>query len=81
VLEGYPLPRRIEPLLVEKIVRASTFDGGAVISLRGGDYELTVGQDLSVGYAYHDKHEVELYLVESFTFRVLESAAAVRLAR
>jgi uncharacterized linocin/CFP29 family protein len=81
VLEGYPLPRRIEPLLVEKIVRASTFDGGAVISLRGGDYELTVGQDLSVGYAYHDKHEVELYLVESFTFRVLEPAAAVRLAR
>jgi uncharacterized linocin/CFP29 family protein len=50
-----------------------------VLSLRGGDYELTVGQDLSVGYAYHDKHEVELYLTESFTFRVLEPAAAVRL--
>jgi uncharacterized linocin/CFP29 family protein len=81
VLEGHPLPRRIEPLLVERIVRATTFDGGVVLSLRGGDYELTVGQDLSVGYAHHQKHEVELYLAESFTFRVLEPAAAVRLAR
>ena len=81
VLEGHPLPRRIEPLLVERIVRATSFDGGVVLSLRGGDYELTVGQDLSVGYAHHEKHEVELYLAESFTFRVLEPAAAVRLAR
>src|SRR6185436_2341364 len=81
VLEGHPLPRRIEPLLVEKIVRATAFDGGVVLSLRGGDYQLTVGQDLSVGYAHHDKHEVELYLAESFTFRVLEPAAAVRLGR
>ena len=80
-VEGHPLPRRIEPLLVERIVRATTFEGGLVISLRGGDYELTVGQDLSVGYAHHEKHEVELYLTESFTFRVLESAAAVRLTK
>jgi uncharacterized linocin/CFP29 family protein len=81
VLEGHPLPRRIEPLLVERIVRATTFNGGVVLSLRGGDYELTVGQDLSIGYAHHEKHEVELYLAESFTFRVLEPAAAVRLSR
>jgi uncharacterized linocin/CFP29 family protein len=80
-VEGHPLTRQIAPLLVEKIVRATAFDGGAVVSLRGGDYELTVGQDLSVGYAHHEKHEVELYLTESFTFRVLEPAAAVRLTR
>ena len=80
-IEGHPLPRRIEPLLVERIVRATAFDGGVVLSLRGGDYQLTVGQDLSVGYAHHEKHEIELYLTESFTFRVLEPAAAVRLAR
>jgi uncharacterized linocin/CFP29 family protein len=79
VLEGHPLARSIAPL-VDKIVRATAFVGGVVLSLRGGDYELTVGQDLSVGYAFHDKHEVELYVTESFTFRVLEPAAAVRLA-
>ena len=78
--EGHPLAKRIEQLLVDRpIVRATAIDGGVVLSLRGGDYELTVGQDLSVGYAHHDKNEVELYLTESFTFRVLEPAAAVRL--
>jgi uncharacterized linocin/CFP29 family protein len=78
--EGHPLAKRIEGLLVERpILRAAALEGGVVLSVRGGDFELTVGQDLSVGYAYHDKHQVELYLTESFTFRVLEPAAAVRL--
>lgn len=79
--DGHSLARRIEQLLVDKpIVRAEALTGGAVISLRGGDYELTVGQDLSIGYAHHTKDEVELYLTESFTFRVLEPSAAVRLS-
>jgi uncharacterized linocin/CFP29 family protein len=80
-VEGHPLPRRIEPLLVDRIVRATSLTGGVVLSLRGGDYELTVGQDLAVGYAHHEKHELELYITESFTFRVLEPAAAVRLVK
>ncbi|MCW5834405.1 MAG: bacteriocin family protein [Labilithrix sp.] len=78
--EGHPLAKRIEQQLVDRpIVRAEAVNGAAVLSLRGGDYELYVGQDLSIGYAYHTKDEVELYLTESFTFRVLEPAAAVRL--
>jgi uncharacterized linocin/CFP29 family protein len=40
-----------------------------------------VGQDLAIGYAHHDKDQVELYLTESLTFRVLEPAAAVALVR
>jgi len=76
--EGYPLAKRIQPLVDKPIVRAEAIQGGAVASMRGGDYELTVGQDLSIGYAYHTKTEVELYLTESFTFRVLEPTAAVR---
>jgi len=52
-----------------------------LLSIRGGDYELTVGQDLSVGYASHDRTTVELYLTESFTFRVLEDKAAILLRR
>ena len=76
--EGYPLAKRIEQRLIDKpIIRAEAVNGGAVLSLRGGDYELTVGQDLSIGYAYHTKDEVELYLTESFMFRVLEPTAAV----
>lgn len=81
--DGYPLRRRIqENLLDGTLVWAPVLEEGAVLlSKRGGDYELTVGQDLSIGYASHDRREVELYLTESFTFRVLENKAAVLLRR
>jgi uncharacterized linocin/CFP29 family protein len=81
--DGYPLRRRIEESIpVASLVWAPALRGGAVLlSTRGGDYELTVGQDLSVGYAMHDRTDVELYLTESFTFRVLEEKAAIFLRR
>ena len=79
--EGYPLAKQIEQLVDRPLVRAVAIDSAVVMSVRGGDFELWVGQDLSIGYAHHDKHEVELYLTESFTFRVLEPSAAVPLLR
>ena len=80
--DGYPLAKRLtEQVLDGPLVRAAAIEGGVLLSVRGGDYELTVGQDLSIGYAAHDRQTVELYLTESFTFRVLEAVAAVRLSR
>jgi uncharacterized linocin/CFP29 family protein len=80
--DGHPIARRIEQQIVDRpLVRSEAIRDGVLMSVRGGDYELTVGEDLSIGYAYHSKQEVELYLTESFTFRVLEPAAAVRLGR
>ncbi|MEO8548811.1 MAG: family 1 encapsulin nanocompartment shell protein [Kofleriaceae bacterium] len=81
--DGYPLQRRIEENLgVTPIVWAPALRGGAVLlSIRGGDYELTVGQDLSIGYAGSTREQVELYITESFTFRVLEDKAAILLRR
>lgn len=84
--DGYPLRKRIERTLIDgPILWAPALRGDVacalLVSLRGGDFELTVGQDLSVGYAFHDRENVELYLTESFTFRVLEPAAAVKLIR
>ncbi len=81
--DGYPLRRRLEESLRDvSLVWAPALQGGAVLlSVRGGDYELTVGQDLSIGYAFHDRTDVELFLTESFTFRVLEAKAAIFLSR
>ncbi|HEY2514565.1 MAG TPA: family 1 encapsulin nanocompartment shell protein [Polyangiaceae bacterium] len=81
--DGYPLRRRFEEGLRDvSLVWAPALQGGAaLISVRGGDYELTVGQDLSIGYAIHDRTDVELFLTESFTFRVLEEKAAILLSR
>ena len=50
--DGYPVAKRItEQVLDGPLVRAAAIEGGVLLSVRGGDYELTVGQDLSVGYA------------------------------
>lgn len=77
---GYP-PRRIVKGLLEDgpILWSPALDGGVLLSTRGGDFQLVVGLDIAVGYATHDRSKVELYLTESFTFRVLEPAAAVEL--
>ena len=48
-----------------------------MLSLRGGDFILDSGQDLSIGYLDHDADAVRLYLEESFSFRVIEPDAAV----
>jgi uncharacterized linocin/CFP29 family protein len=77
--DGYPIRERVARVLDGPIVWAPAVDGAVVLSTRGGDFQLTVGQDLSIGYAAHDKDTVALYLTESFTFRVLERAAAVHL--
>ena len=51
-----------------------------VMSQGDGHFLLDVGEDLSIGYESHDTEKVELYLVESFTFRVATPEAAVALA-
>jgi uncharacterized linocin/CFP29 family protein len=77
--KAYPLRTRIEALITGGIHWSPVLEGGAVLSRRGGDLEMTVGQDLTIGYKLHNAREVELYFTESFTFRVLEPAAAVEL--
>jgi uncharacterized linocin/CFP29 family protein len=77
--DGHAILKRIEQVVDGPIVRARGLDGAVLLSVRGGDYQLTVGQDLSIGYAFTEKQTVELYLTESFTFRVLEPKAAVHL--
>ncbi len=78
---AYPLRNRIEALVTGGIHWSPVLEGGAVLSRRGGDFELTVGQDLTIGYKMHTARDVELYFTESFTFRVLEPAAAIELKR
>lgn len=48
-----------------------------MLSKRGGDLELILGQDLAVGYESHSSDKVKLYYTESFTFRILEPAAVI----
>lgn len=77
--DGYPIRERVEHVLDGPMVLAPKVDGAVLLSHRGGDFQLSVGQDLSIGYAGRDNDKVHLYLTESFAFRVLERGAAVYL--
>jgi uncharacterized linocin/CFP29 family protein len=76
---GYPLLEHLREILGGPIVWAPAVRGGAVLSLRGGDFLFDSGQDLSIGYLDHDAETVELYLEESFSFLVATPEAAVAL--
>lgn len=78
--EGYPVLQHIQRLVDGEIIWAPAIAGGLVLTTRGGDFELDIGQDISIGYLGHSGSEVELYLQESFTFRLLTTEAAVVLA-
>jgi uncharacterized linocin/CFP29 family protein len=77
---GYPVLEHIRLILGGPIMWAPAVDGAVVVSLRGGDYVLECGQDLSIGYLDHTDSAVRLYFEESLSFAVNEPAAAVALA-
>ena len=74
---GYPLLDHLRKIIDGDIVWAPGVDGAVVLSLRGGDFRLEVGQDLSIGYLDHDRDVVRFYLEESFSFHVATPEAAV----
>jgi uncharacterized linocin/CFP29 family protein len=78
---GYLLFDHLRQILGGPLVWAPGVEGGVVLSLRGGDFVIDSGQDLSIGYSDHDASVVRMYLEESFTFRVIEPDAAVALTR
>jgi uncharacterized linocin/CFP29 family protein len=78
--DGYPVLEHIRRLVDGEIVWAPAIEGGLALTTRGGDFELNIGQDISIGYLTHSETAVELYLQETFTFRLLTAEAAVSLA-
>jgi uncharacterized linocin/CFP29 family protein len=76
---GYPVMDLVRQQLDGQIVWAPAIDGAVVLSTRGGDFELVVGQDFAIGYSRHDLDTIELYLQETATFLVYTPEAAVPL--
>jgi uncharacterized linocin/CFP29 family protein len=76
---GYPLLDHLRQILGGPVVWAPGVQGAVVLSMRGGDFVLDCGQDLSIGYLDHTAEVVRLYFEESITFRVVEPDAAIAL--
>jgi uncharacterized linocin/CFP29 family protein len=76
---GYPVREHLARVIDGEIIWAPAIDGAFLLSTRGGDFELQLGQDLSIGYLSHDADRVQLYFQESLTFLVYTAEASVPL--
>jgi uncharacterized linocin/CFP29 family protein len=74
---GYPVFEHLRQILGGSVVWAPAVDGAIVLSERGGDYEMTVGEDFSIGYRSASDESVAFYLEESLAFRINTPDAAV----
>jgi uncharacterized linocin/CFP29 family protein len=76
---GYPVLRHIKGLVDGEIIWAPAINGAFVLTTRGGDFGLYIGEDVSIGYLSHTEKTVRLYLQETFTFLLLTTEASVAL--
>src|SRR5262249_55378641 len=77
--QGYPILEHVKRIIDGHIIWAPAIEGAFVLSTRGGDFELNVGQDVSIGYLSHSDTGVRLYLEIAFTFPLLPPPASLAL--
>ena len=76
---GYPIREHLRRLVDGDIIWAPAIDGAFVLTTRGGDFDLRLGTDVTIGYLSHDADNVQLYLQETCTFLCYTAEAAVAL--
>ena len=76
---GYPVLEHVKKFVKDEIIWAPAIAGAFVLTTRGGDFDLHIGQDVSIGYLSHTDSIVRLYLQETLTFLLLTTEAAVAL--
>ncbi|AVQ32004.1 MULTISPECIES: family 1 encapsulin nanocompartment shell protein [Fusobacterium] len=77
VVKEYSLPEKLEKILGQKIIVSKSIDGAILLPYDDENIELIIGEDFALGYQNHNESVVELFVTESFTFRVLDPALIV----
>jgi uncharacterized linocin/CFP29 family protein len=77
---GYPIHEHIDRVIDGDIIWAPAISGALLLSARGGDFELRLGEDLAIGYLSHDGDHVKLYFQESLSFAVYTTEASVSIS-
>jgi uncharacterized linocin/CFP29 family protein len=80
ITSGGTLRSNLEKQIGGKVVYSEAVPDAILVAARGGDTELTIGQDLAIGYHSHGSAEVNFFLTESFTFRVVAPEAVLGFA-
>jgi uncharacterized linocin/CFP29 family protein len=79
--EGYPIQKQLKYVLGGNVLISHFNKNSYLLSQRGGDYELVIGQDYTLGYDNHTNRKVKLFITGSLTFRVLSPEAIVVFTR
>ena len=77
VVKEYSLSEKLEKILGHKIIVSKSIDGAILLPFDDENIELIIGEDYALGYQNHNETAVELFITESFTFRVLDPALIV----
>lgn len=77
IVKEYSLPEKLEKILGQKIVVSKSINGAILLPFDDENIELVIGEDYAIGYQNHNESVVELFVTESFTFRVLDPALIV----
>lgn len=77
IVKEYSLPEKLEKILGQKIVVSKSIDGAILLPFDDENIELVIGEDYAIGYQNNNESVVELFVTESFTFRVLDPALIV----
>lgn len=76
-VHGGTLRSLVKKTIGGEVILSQAFDGAMLVAGRDGDAILTIGQDFAIGYQSHTTKEVNLYIMESFTFRMLTPEAMI----
>ncbi|MGH7279586.1 MAG: family 1 encapsulin nanocompartment shell protein [Candidatus Rokuibacteriota bacterium] len=78
---GYPTARQLKNVVTDIHRSPVVREAGALFSTRGGDFVLTLGGDLTVGYHSHDREAVHLFCVETLAAQTVTPEAVCLLRR
>ncbi|MBC2850813.1 bacteriocin family protein [Cetobacterium sp. 8H] len=71
------LAKRLEKILGMPIIVSNNISEAILVPFDDENIELILGEDFSLGYQGHDKKEIELFVTETFTFRVTDETKVI----
>lgn len=75
--DGASLAKVVKNLIGGEIYKSKLVKGALLIPHKVEDFEFILGRDFAVGYEGDNDENVRLFLTESFTFRILDTAKYV----
>ncbi len=68
----------IEEIIGGKVIVSEVIKGGLLLPIKHEDLEFTVGQEYTIGYESHNHENIKLFIMNSFTMRVLNEDLLVK---